>query len=440
MILDFLAPSIRHVNYPWGGLLAQAAEAKGAKINATLGVLLDDELRIGIVPAVSERVSLERNQITEYAPSHGVLPLRQLWRKRLQDLGHVDPATEAQVSLPIVTAGLTAGLSLAGQLVLEPGGSELVLSSPCWPNYELMFQDIQRAKLRSFSMFTSGGAQAQPSQRVTGSANLPELALALAQSHDSVQPDRPVVLLLNAPHNPTGYSYTTAECAEMCTLLQSFLRIAPKRRLVVIIDDAYSGFVYEPDARKQSLLRELGNLDERLLAIHISGATKELYAWGLRVGFVTFAGKGLSKEDLKTLEDKAAALVRGSVSNVAMVAQHLCMETLRDPRTDATHKHYESMMRTRYTACKKELERSDVQAHFEPLPFNSGYFFALRLRDPRLHAETLRKALLERHAAGVITIGHDLIRIAFSAITEGQVRILFDALVSTATSLTQNNS
>lgn len=428
MIERFLAPSIRRVEYPWGGLLAQAAEAKGARINATLGVFLDDELRIGIVPAVSSRVSLERSQITEYAPSHGVLALRQLWRQRLVDLGHIDERCAHQMSQPIVSAGLTAGLSLAGQMFLEPRASELVLSDPCWPNYELMFRDIQHTALQPFPMFTEGNAGPRKSDTAA-------MVQALDRSARSVAQDLPLVVLLNTPHNPTGYSYTNEEATSVVKALQDFLQRHPQRRLVVIIDDAYSGFVFEDSVRTRSLLRDLADLDERLLAVHISGATKEIYAWGLRVGFVTFAGKSRTQEDLRFLEDKAAAFVRGTLSNVSMLSQHLAIETLRDPSTAATHRDYESLMKARYLRCRKELERPDVSAHFEALPFNSGYFFALKLRDDKIDAEVLRKALLEKHSAGVITIGKNLVRIAFSAITVHQVSTLFDALVSTVQEL-----
>jgi aspartate/methionine/tyrosine aminotransferase len=429
MVSHFIAPSMRQVEYPWGGLLAQAAEAKGAKLNATLGVFLDDDLRIGILPAVAQRVTFDRSQVTEYAPSHGVLKLRQLWRQRLADLGHVESNAADKVSNPIVTAGLTAGLSLAGQLFLEPRASELVVSDPCWPNYELMFQDIQHASIRPYPMFTDATPGEKPR------LNLLALRTAIDASAKNVRSDLAICVLLNVPHNPTGYSYTKTEAHELVALFQSTLDEHPHRRFVVVIDDAYSGFVYDEAVRTTSVFRELSQLSNRLLAVHLSGVTKELYAWGLRVGFITFGAKGLSDADLKHLEDKAAAVVRGTLSNVSMLSQQLAIETLLDPQTHTTHLAYSKMMRSRYERCCAELERRDVQQHFVALPFNSGYFFALEIRNPNTDAEQLRKALLEKHSVGVVTIGPRLIRIAFSAVRADTIPSLFDALVDTAQEL-----
>jgi aspartate/methionine/tyrosine aminotransferase len=427
VVNQFFAPAIRAVQYPWDGLLAQAAEAKGSKLNATLGVFLDDDLKIGIVPAVSSAVNLDRSRITEYAPSHGVGALRQLWRQRLLDADHIHEDMAERVSLPIVTAGLTAGLTLAGHLFLEPGRGEIIIADPYWPNYDLMFKDIQHCTIRTFQLFDS--AATRPEDRTK--ANLPGFIEVLRSSGNSVAAGLPLVVLLNLPHNPTGYSFTNQEADHFVHALREYLDINPERRVVVLIDDAYSGFVFEPGVRTHSLMRDLGGLHDRLLAVHISGATKELYAWGLRVGFVTFAGKSCSPKDLKTLEDKAAAIIRGTLSNVSMLSQQLTIETLKSTETETTHLGYQTSMQARYAACKAEVALPEFQEYFQALPFNSGYFFALRIRDSRIKSEDLRKALLEEHSVGVVTIGPELVRIAFSAITAQQVPQLFQALAKT---------
>ena len=55
-----------------------------------------------------------------------------------------------------------------------------------------------------------------------------------------------------------------------------------------LVDDAYYGLFYE-DVYTQSLFTALTNLQlKNLLPIRLDGATKEFFAWGLRVGFITF--------------------------------------------------------------------------------------------------------------------------------------------------------
>ena len=47
------------------------------------------------------------------------------------------------------------------------------------------------------------------------------------------------------------------------------------------------GLVYENGIFKESLFSKLADLHENVLAVKVDGATKEDYAWGFRVGFIT---------------------------------------------------------------------------------------------------------------------------------------------------------
>jgi aspartate/methionine/tyrosine aminotransferase len=61
-------------------------------------------------------------------------------------------------------------------------------------------------------------------------------------------------------------------------------------KLLVVLDDAYFG-LFDPlggASMTESLFGRLANRHPNLLAIRLDGATKELFVWGLRCGFVTF--------------------------------------------------------------------------------------------------------------------------------------------------------
>lgn len=433
MFASFIAPRVAAIEYPWKGLIAQAAEAKGTAINGTLGVFLDDELKIGILPAVQDHVSIEPEFITSYAPSHGVKALRETWKKRIFDHGHLLPQDQAKASVPVVTPGITSGLSLAGQLFLEPGESELILPAPFWPNYRLIFERIGGVQLRTYELFTQASDPSSANDRLH--LNLDGLNQSLEASHAAVNTQRPLVLLLNLPHNPTGYTYTKEEGQRLVDLLQSFLEKHRQRQLAVFIDDAYLGFNYSAECMPHSLLRNLAAAHDRLLCVHLSGATKEIYAWGLRVGFVLFAGRAATPADLTMLEDKTAALVRGTLSNVTHVSQQLTLEALADPRTAERHERYLALLTERYERCQEALKATGVRDFFEVMPFNSGYFFTLQIKDPSLSAHALRKELLASLNIGVISLDDRLIRIAFSSIPASRIDQLFSGLVSACRSL-----
>ena len=84
-------------------------------------------------------------------------------------------------------------------------------------------------------------------------------------------------------------------------------------KVVVLIDDAYFGLVFEPGVYTQSIFTELSDRSPNLLAVKIDGATKEDYVWGFRVGFLTyginlsptwaFMAQGFQRKDDNLIED-----------------------------------------------------------------------------------------------------------------------------------------
>ena len=70
----------------------------------------------------------------------------------------------------------------------------------------------------------------------------------------------------------------------------SGVRSAAQRglKLVVLVDDAYFGLVYEAGVMRESLFALLCGLHPNLLAVKLDGPTKEDYVWGFRVGFLTY--------------------------------------------------------------------------------------------------------------------------------------------------------
>ncbi|MCG3012313.1 hypothetical protein L7Q77_34210, partial [Pseudomonas aeruginosa] len=77
-------------------------------------------------------------------------------------------------------------------------------------------------------------------------------------------------------------------------------------------DDAYYGLFFE-EVYTQSIFTALTQLDNpHVLPVRLDGATKEFFAWGFRVGFMTF---GLSDDSTKViLEAKLKGLIRSNNS------------------------------------------------------------------------------------------------------------------------------
>lgn len=395
----------RGVFYPKGGILKQASEAKGTTINATIGIAKEETGEAMHLASLMDQVNFSPDEVLPYLPSYGLQPLRQLWAEKIRAK---NPELSAPISTPVVTSGLSHGLTNAAYLFLDPG-DKLILADKFWGNYKLMFQNGFGVKFNTFNSFHNGGFDTE------------SLRAKLAEGEIGKK-----VLLLNAPNNPTGYTPTVDEAAEIVEILHQ--AAVAGNKLLVILDDAYFGLVYEEGVLKHSLFTELSDLHENLLALKLDGATKEDYAWGIRVGFMTYGGKGLTPDSLAALEDKTAGVVRGTISITSHLSQRLVLHTYQSPTYTAEKQAKYNLLQKRYQTVQDILNKNSDQynQYFTPLPFNSGYFMCVELA-AGLEPDAVRRRLIEEFDTGVIATG-PFLRLAYSSVPTEKLEALFTNL------------
>ncbi|MEE2756621.1 MAG: aminotransferase class I/II-fold pyridoxal phosphate-dependent enzyme [Myxococcota bacterium] len=394
----------RSITFPKKGILGQSAAARGRKINGTIGIALDEQGQPMFLDGLAPMVDLPVTDMFPYASSFGKPELRQRWLQMILDKN--PKLNEDQLSQPVVTNALTHGLSVAGSLFLDPG-DQLILADRFWGNYKLIFQHTYDAELETFPTFDGAGFN---------TAGM----LATAQSC----PGKKVVLLLNFPNNPTGYTCTVEEAKAIRDALISLADSG--REVVVLIDDAYFGLVYEDGIMKDSIFSWLADAHERLLAVKIDGATKEDFAWGYRVGFLTFAFKGATTSQLAILEDKAAATVRATISNASHLGQSLMLAAYNHADYPSWKDRAYQQLKCRYDTVRRVFrDHPEYAASFIPQPFNSGYF--LCVKPIGVDSESVRLRLLDQYDVGVIAAG-DLIRVAYSSVPSADLPDLFESI------------
>jgi aspartate/methionine/tyrosine aminotransferase len=280
-----------------------------------------------------------------------------------------------------------------------------------WGNYRMVFATRRGADIHYYPFFCSGDG-----------LDVPSFRNALFSLKDCSK----VLVLLNFPNNPTGYSPYPQEAAALAEALVDVAEAGAN--VVAIIDDAYTGLFYEKDLFTQSLFSLLADAHPRLAAIKIDGSTKEDYVWGFRVGFITFSLKtdGDTLGVYETLEKKVTGLIRGTISKCPTLSQSLLVHAMNSPDYEGEKADKFNILKDRYDEVKRALSNGDYADAFHPYPFNSGYFMCLEL----LHtdAERLRRHLLDAYGVGVIAIGDRNIRIAFSCLEREQINDLFDIL------------
>jgi aspartate/methionine/tyrosine aminotransferase len=392
------------------GIVAQSAEAKklAKRINATIGLATRTGKPMFLDSIRSQIDKLEPEEAFPYAPTQGIEPLRELWKK---ELVRKNPDLAGKTfSMPLVVPGLTAGISTLADLFAGPG-VPVVLPDLHWDNYPLVFETRREARLVTFPFYTPAGGF-----NVAGMAD----ALRAAGS------DR-VVLLLNFPNNPTGYSPTKAEAEAIVAAVAAAARSGT--RILALTDDAYFGLFYEAETYPQSLFARFCDLDERVLAAKVDGSTKEDLTWGFRTGFITLGGKWLGEGHHEALVRKLMGAVRSTVSSSSVLAQNLVLRAVRSPSYEREKRAAFEELRERYVKTRAILasRTSDV---LQPMPFNSGYFMSFRLLKGR--AEDLRIELLMKEGVGTIAIDERVLRVAFSSVDPADLDALFATVYAAA--------
>lgn len=415
VILSLLSERGKRFFFPVKGILAQGAEAKQkAKVaNATVGIATENGAPMHLACVNKYFNGLSPSEIYDYAPSYGKPDIRQAWAKKQRE--ETPSLGQHLTSNPVVTNALTHGLAVIGDLFLDPG-DEVLTSDLLWENYNLSWETRLGARISYFPFFD---------RQLTG-FNQNAFMQALAERRG-----RKLVVALNFPNNPSGYTPTKAEAGAIVNALIAAAESGSK--LVVVCDDAYYGMFFDDACERESLFGRLAQAHPNILAVKVDGATKEEFVWGVRVGFLTYGIKNGNPAIYKVLEDKTAGLIRAVISNVNNPGQSIVLKAINDPEFRAQQAAKIAILKSRASVTAIECHKPAYADCWDVYPFNSGYFMCLRLKG--VEADVVRLKLLDDHGVGVIALGtHDL-RVAFSCLTEAQIPGVFEACAAAVRSV-----
>ena len=237
-----------------------------------------DEIKFSAIRA------LVGNQ-THYAPSSGLMPLRQSLANKLAERNKIRVSPDEV----LVTVGGSQGLYGAFQSVLDPGDDALVFS-PYWtPIGDLVT-----------------GAQARPLLVPTITARRNGIRKTLEQ----FSTPRVRAIYYNTPQNPSGLVFTRAEAEEVAAF-------AKERDLIVIADEAYEDLVYKGE---HVSIASLPGMLERTITCYTFSKTYAMTGWR--------AGYAVAREPFMTALRK---IVLYSTNGVATPVQHAMLQALATP-------------------------------------------------------------------------------------------------------------
>lgn len=393
----------KRVRFLTDGVLGQTWEARKSAytFNATLGEYKEQGKDTCVQALHKNLRAFDPSDVCAYAQPGGLPKLRQLWKNKM--LRENPMMQQLDLSLPLVCAGLTHGLSLVGEMFLDPG-DPVILHDMHWENYELIFHTRSAGKIVNYPTFHDGRF------------NIAGLQQSIMNEHAEKQ-----LVVLNFPNNPTGYMLSRDEVLQVKEVLTACAQAGKK--LVVLCDDAYYGFWYADNILTESIFGFLTGLHPNILTIRLDGATKEYFAGGLRMGFLTYGGQEQGVLDM--LEKKTMGAIRISVSSSSRLSQAILISCLESDEITAELNQKKASLQHRGQLVLNYCKKGSPGGLWEAAPFRSGFFICIYVNT---NAQLLRKHLLQHYGIGIIALGERLIRIALPCMEETEIHTLFGLL------------
>ena len=442
--MEFFSDFGKTIHNPQGILhWTRKARAK-ARINATIGSARGPEE--AVYPDGGKREitlctplihsffnGLDSEEIFPYTPEAGTPGFRSAWRKWiLSRAGDEAERLDRQLHQPVLTPGITAAISIAARMFVDPGRT-ILTADRRWENYDHVLGTNLGLRIADFPLFDGDDLNV---------AGVVAAVEGVWREQDNA------VVLLNFPNNPTGFCPSAAAGHRLVEALER-LAEGTAKRLVLMFDDAYESYVYDPAAMQSSLFY-LCRPRPNLLPVKLDGVTKELLWYGARAGTITLAcpDEWLSGDDAEAvtaeLDNKFAGVNRSLFSSNSTVTQAVAAKALEQmERLVVERQRTIELLKQRYRTLKRELERMDTRL-VTVEPFQGGFFCFISLRpESGLRATDVANHLLDEHGIGTVPFEGDHmngLRIAFCSVDSEDLPELCQRLAQTINALAETGT
>lgn len=224
-----------------------------------------------------------KNGMTHYAPSYGLMALRQEIAKRYGQ----------KVENVMVTPGSKQAIFYALFSILNPG-DKVIIIDPAWPSYKQVVR-------------LAGGV---PTEVNASNRFLPD-----ADTIRKAVDNKTRAIILNSPNNPTGITYPGS-------IIKELVNFAMENSLYVISDEIYDRLVY--GISYESTLKYMKLSDGLVL---INGFSKAYAMTGWRLGYA-LADPEITKQ-MSKIQGHTATSPATFVQAAAVTALRDCEEDVR---------------------------------------------------------------------------------------------------------------
>lgn len=372
----------------------ETAAVTGA-INATIGIATINKKAMSLPSINKVLAELNNSDYLPYSPTPGLPKMRELWKEKI--LADNPSINKDFLSLPMVTTGITQGIDIAANLFSQKGDA-LLLPNLFWQNYAQIYTIKLGNTIYKYNQFDENNE--------FSIKNFKKVLYSIKEDKIS--------LILNFPNNPTGYTPSDAELDSLVEVINIFAKENTNKQIIIVSDDAYFGLFFEENHKTPTLSATYKLAEnENCLIVKLDGITKEFYSWGLRVGFITYYTK--NDELRKILLEKTQGYLRSTTSSPSNLSQQIALRLLDNKQSLEEKVINDKIIEERYNELKQAISKENLNSLVTVLPFNSGYFFTIKLPS-NINAHEFRLKFLNEYKYGVYSMDDEHIRIAFSCL------------------------
>ena len=370
-----------------------AREGKGKVVNATLGVLLDDNGDIMVLSSVSEVFkNLEPKEFAEYAPISGTPEFREAVKK---------DALRGYVPRGFVEASATPGGTGAIRNAVAnytDRGDSILIADWYWAPYNTIAAE-QGRKAETFTFFND--------DRKFNYESLMEHASVLVGKQERL------LIILNTPaHNPTGYSLTAEDWQNVKAVLE---KLPSEKKITLLVDAAYIDFAGDEDECR-GFLPVLEEMPENVLPLISHSLSKAYTLYGMRCGALICLAK--TKEIADEFKRVCEFSSRASWSNCARAPQVILSKIYGNPELKARVFEERQACREMLLRRGRAFEKAAAECGLEMVPFDAGFFASIPCSNPDEVS-----ARLEKEGIFMIPLAKGL-RVSIASVSEEVCRML----------------
>lgn len=302
------------------------------------------------IDLMKEALDEGHNLKNQYAPSMGILPLREAIADNFKNFYGTSYHAQTQV---LVTNGATEALFSSAIALLNPN-EEAIVFEPFYDSYKAAIELT--------------GAKVVPVTLHSPNFEIDIKALAAAIT------EKTKVIFLNNPHNPSGKMFDLE-------LLMSVRELVLKHDLYVISDEVYEHLIYE---KVHIPFATLPDMFERTITISSTGKTLGFTGWKI--------GWAMSSEIIIKAVHNVHQFNVFCVHHPTQVALARALKKLPEYRLE---------MRALYAQKRTLLLEGLKKAGFDTITPDGAYFILAVLQNGQDDIETCKRLINEKKVAAI---------------------------------------